>query len=80
MKLHVELLRFTPRRIRSLTFADGREVPAMPNKVWHVCGRPRDGERAVSCEPSVWVRPLCLARTKLADFFSILLGNRYVWN
>ena len=34
-------------RIRSLTFADGREIHAMPNKAWHVCGRPRDGERAV---------------------------------
>ena len=30
--------------------SDGREVHAMPNKAWHVCGRPRDGERAVSRE------------------------------
>ena len=40
--------RSVTRRIMSVTFVDVREVHAMPNKAWHVCGRPRDGERAVS--------------------------------
>jgi hypothetical protein len=39
--------------VSDLTFADGREVHAMPNKAWYACGRPRDGERALSRERPV---------------------------
>lgn len=43
----------TARRIMNVTFADGREVHAAPNKARHVCERLRDGERAVSREHPV---------------------------
>jgi hypothetical protein len=40
-----------PAVSEAFTFADGREVHAMPNKAWHIYGRQRDGEPAESWPP-----------------------------